>query len=123
MRVPEQLLSLLFPPKTFIFLKEAEHPFLKRRNTMAINKLQAVAYLRTSLATNVDGDSHARQLAAIEAYAKSANVEIVAVYTDDAVKGADAIDNRPGFNAMMERLLSNGVRTIICESASRFARD
>lgn len=90
---------------------------------MAINKLQAVAYLRTSSATNVDGDSHARQLAAIEAYAKSANVEIVAVYTDDAVKGADAIDNRPGFNAMMERLLSNGVRTIICESASRFARD
>ena len=50
---------------------------------MTIKRLQAVAYLRTSSATNVDGDSHARQLAAIEAYAKSAHVEIVATYTDD----------------------------------------
>ena len=29
----------------------------------------------------------------------------------------------PGFSAMMERLLSNGVRTILVETATRFARD
>ena len=33
------------------------------------------------------------------------------------------IDTRPGFKAMLDRLLSNGVRTIIVETASRFARD
>jgi hypothetical protein len=30
---------------------------------------------------------------------------------------------RPGFSAMLERLLSNGVRTILVETASRFARE
>jgi DNA invertase Pin-like site-specific DNA recombinase len=90
---------------------------------MSIKKLHAVAYLRTSSATNGDSDSHARQLTAIEAYAKAAGIEIVATFTDDAVKGSDAIESRPGFNLMLDRLLSNGVRTIIVENASRFARD
>jgi len=39
------------------------------------------------------------------------------------VSGADAIDMRPGFAAMLERIEGNGVRTIIVETASRFARD
>jgi DNA invertase Pin-like site-specific DNA recombinase len=30
---------------------------------------------------------------------------------------------RPGFAAMLERIEGNGVRTIIVETASRFARD
>ena len=33
------------------------------------------------------------------------------------------IDARPGFRSMLERLLSNGVRTIVVETANRFARD
>ena len=40
-------------------------------------KVQAVAYLRTSSAANVGGDSGKRQLMAIRAYAKAAGVEIV----------------------------------------------
>jgi DNA invertase Pin-like site-specific DNA recombinase len=92
---------------------------------MSRKKLAAVAYLRTSSATNVgaDKDSDKRQLAAIKAYAKTANVEIVDVYNDDAVRGDNAIEARPGFARMLERLLSNGVRTIVVENASRFARD
>jgi resolvase-like protein len=42
---------------------------------------------------------------------------------DAAVSSADAIDTRPGFAAMLKRVESNGVRTIIVETASRFARD
>ena len=34
-----------------------------------------------------------------------------------------SVDERPGFKAMMERLLSNGVRMIVVETANRFARD
>lgn len=91
---------------------------------MKINaKIQAVAYLRTSSAANVGGDSGERQLVAIRAYAKAAGVEIVDTYTDDAVRGDNAIENRPGFAAMMERLLSNGCRVIVVETANRFARD
>ena len=49
--------------------------------------------------------------------------EIVDSYYDEAVSGADHVTSRPGFAAMMERIASNGVRTIIVETANRFARD
>jgi DNA invertase Pin-like site-specific DNA recombinase len=86
---------------------------------------QAVGYLRTSSAANVgaDKDSDKRQRVAIEAYAKSAGVEVVGWYYDEAVSGADHVADRHGFASMMERLLSNGCRTIVVETASRFARD
>src|SRR6516162_1340956 len=44
-------------------------------------------------------------------------------YYDAAVSGADPIESRPGFAAMLARIAGNGVRTIIVETASRFARD
>ena len=87
--------------------------------------LKAVAYLRTSSAANTgaDKDSGIRQRQAIKAYAEAAGIKIVAEYYDEAVKGADMVEARPGFAAMMEKLLANGVRTIVVETASRFARD
>ena len=39
-----------------------------------------------------------------------------------AVSGADPIDTRPGFRALLDRIVSNGVRTVVVEDASRFAR-
>ena len=90
---------------------------------MVIRK--AVAYLRTSSRANVgpDKDSDKRQLAAIHAYAKAAGFEIVETFYDAAVSGADRVDDRPGFAKMLERLLSNGARSILVESPDRFARD
>jgi DNA invertase Pin-like site-specific DNA recombinase len=87
--------------------------------------VKAVAYLRTSSAANVgaDKDSEKRQRAAIEAYARAAGFAIVDSYYDEAVGGADPVTTRPGFAAMMERIASNGIRTIIAETANRFARD
>jgi DNA invertase Pin-like site-specific DNA recombinase len=85
----------------------------------------AIAYLRTSSAANVgaDKDSDKRQRAAIEDFAKRQGFEIVAEFYDAAVSGADHIDTRPGFAAMLERIEGNGARTIIVETANRFARD
>jgi DNA invertase Pin-like site-specific DNA recombinase len=57
------------------------------------------------------------------AFAKRAGYELVDEFYDAAVSGADPIDMRPGFAAMLERIEGNGVRTIIVETASRFARD
>jgi DNA invertase Pin-like site-specific DNA recombinase len=86
---------------------------------------KAFAYLRTSSATNVgeDKDSAKRQRAAIETFAKRAGYDIAGEFNDAAVRGADAIDSRQGFAAMMEAIASNGCRTIVVETASRFARD
>jgi hypothetical protein len=40
-----------------------------------------------------------------------------------AVSGADPIESRPGIVAALARIAGNGVRTIIVETANRFARD
>jgi DNA invertase Pin-like site-specific DNA recombinase len=43
-------------------------------------------------------------------------------FNDPAVSGADPIATRPGFRALLDRIVSNGVRTVVVEDASRFAR-
>lgn len=86
---------------------------------------KAFAYVRTSSAANVgaDKDSDKRQVAAIQAHADRAGIEIVDTFYDAAVRGDDLIENRAGFADMLERIEGNGVRTILVETASRFARD
>ena len=88
-------------------------------------KLTAVAYIRTSSAANVgaDKDSDKRQRAAIEGFAKRAGFVLVGEFNDAAVSGADPIESRAGFTALLDRIESNGVRTVIVEDASRFARE
>ena len=39
------------------------------------------------------------------------------------MSGADRIDQRPGFMEMLQRLASNGAKTIVVESPDRFARE
>lgn len=88
-------------------------------------KRTAVAYYRTSSATNVgaDKDSLERQKAAVRACARSLGLEITGEFYDAAVSGADPVDARAGFRDMMAAMLSNCARTILVENASRFARD
>jgi DNA invertase Pin-like site-specific DNA recombinase len=88
-------------------------------------RVEVVGYMRTSSATNVgDGkDSEARQRKAIEGYAEASGAVIVAWFYDAAVSGADPIKARPGFAELLARIANNGVRTIIVETANRFARD
>jgi len=88
-------------------------------------KTKAVAYLRTSSAANVGADkgSDARQREAIQRYAKGAGLEIVGEFFDAAVSGADPLEARPGFAALLDAIEGNGTRVVIVEDASRFARD
>jgi DNA invertase Pin-like site-specific DNA recombinase len=85
----------------------------------------AIGYMRTSSAANVgEGkDSEVRQRKAIQSYANRAGYKIVDWQSDPAVSGADPIDVRPGFAAVLEKIAGNGVSTIIVETANRFARD
>jgi DNA invertase Pin-like site-specific DNA recombinase len=86
----------------------------------------AVGYLRTSSATNVgeDKDSEPRQRAAILAGAKRLGLEIADSdwFYDAGISGDVPVQDRPGFNAMLDRIDGNGVRTVVVESADRFAR-
>jgi DNA invertase Pin-like site-specific DNA recombinase len=101
---------------------------------------KAFAYYRTSSATNVsakdkdgekskkkglseDKDSRVRQELAVRTYASANDIEIVGEFYDAAVSGADMIHTRPGFDEMLKAILGNGVRTILVETANRFARD
>jgi DNA invertase Pin-like site-specific DNA recombinase len=65
---------------------------------------------------------HVRFSRAIEAFAKRAGFELVGEFYDEAVSGKDPIEGRPGFKALLERIANNGVRVVIVEDASRFAR-
>src|SRR6516225_2312842 len=86
---------------------------------------KAFAYLRTSTATNAgaDKDSDKRQRSAILGFAKAKKFEVVGEFYDVDVRGADPIHTRPAFAEMLQAIHSNGVRTILVESASRFSRD
>jgi len=85
----------------------------------------AVAYYRTSSATNVgaDKDSLKRQKEAVHAYAKAQKIEIVREFYDAAVSGADHLEAREGFSDLLGYVAGNGAKTILVENASRFARD
>lgn len=90
-----------------------------------MQKHQAVAYFRTSSAANVgaDKDSERRQREAVVAYAKASRLTVVEDFYDAAVSGADPIDTRPGFIALLDRCKADGISIVLVETASRFARD
>ena len=79
----------------------------------------ALAYLRTSSAANVgtDKDSEKRQRHAIQGFAKRSGFAIVEEFYDAAVSGADPIETRAGFAALLDRIEANGVRIVIVEDA------
>ena len=89
------------------------------------SRAPALAYLRTSSAANVgtDRDCEKRQRHAVQGFARRAGYGIVDEFYDAAVSGAEPIETRAGFAALLDRIESNGVRTVIVEDASRFARE
>ena len=85
---------------------------------------KALAYIRTSNATNVGGNSPERQRVAIRTYAERVGIELVGEFCDAAMSGADPVDQRPGFADMLAQIEGKGVRTILVENnySGQFAR-
>lgn len=81
-----------------------------------------MAYLRTSSAANVGGDSDKRQREAIRSYASRTGLVIVEEFYDAAVSGADPLDEREGFTALLAFAKEHGIGIVLVETASRFAR-
>ena len=68
--------------------------------------MKAVYYIRTSSATNLEGDSEERQKVAIYTYAEKHGYEIVQGAYDEAVKGTDPIPEREGFSELIDYCLN-----------------
>ena len=79
--------------------------------------------LQISSAANVGGDSLTRQQEAVRLFAKRQGLEIVGEFRDPGISGKDPIDTRAGFSALLDRIEESGVRTVLIEDVSRFARD
>jgi DNA invertase Pin-like site-specific DNA recombinase len=84
--------------------------------------MRTAAYLRTSSAANVEGDSVYRQAERVEGAAKRLGLDIALCVWDAAVSGADAIETRPGFSYLLDLADAGEIEAIIVEDASRFAR-
>ena len=84
---------------------------------------KAVSYLRVSGKGQIQGDGFSRQRIAINRYAKSANIELVEEFRDEGVSGTKDLTDRAGLAALLDRLESNGIKTLLVERADRLARD
>jgi DNA invertase Pin-like site-specific DNA recombinase len=113
-------LTLTGEPQMNALMKSTLITFIITRET---NMVKAVRYIRTSSASNLEGDSESRQMDAIAKYADSQGYEIVSGAWDQAVKGSDSIHEREGFAKLITYCIDNDVSVILCENASRFARD
>lgn len=85
--------------------------------------LSAVAYMRCSGASQVDGDTWMRQITAIMGWCQSKYFELIHEYREEAVPGKLDEEHRPAFQQMVSDLLGNGCRTIVIEGMSRLARE
>lgn len=84
----------------------------------------AVAYLRVSGKSQVEGDGFPRQQAAIAATAARLGLTVVREYRDEGRSGATTWEDRPAFTEMISTILDGGsVRTIIVEDLRRLARE
>lgn len=85
--------------------------------------MKALAYLRTSSNTNVQGDSADRQRDTIQRWASAHDCDVVGEFYDAGVPGSVMILDRPAFKALLDRIDGNGIRTVIIEDTSRLARE
>lgn len=87
--------------------------------------MKAVTYIRVSGQSQAasDKDGIPRQRAKIAAYAKAHGIDIVDEFRDEGVSGCAEPAYRPGLQALIGRLLLNGVRIVLVENADRIGRD
>ena len=76
-------------------------------------------YVRVFGDSQLGGDRFPRQIGASRAHAGQHGLKLAKIFREEAVSGSEETMNRPAWAAMMDALLSNGVRTILAEKARR----
>lgn len=82
----------------------------------------ALSYLRVSSVGQLEGDGFTRQRKTIAAYAEKHGIEVLEEFTD-CVSGTLGMADRPGLQALFDRIVSNGVGKVLIERADRLSRD
>jgi len=82
-----------------------------------------VTYVRCSGAGQVEGDTVPRQREAVERFAKSAGLLVVREFSDLGVSGTRDLAGRPGLAELLEFCTTNGIKAVVVENATRWARD
>ena len=85
--------------------------------------VKVAMYIRISSNTNADGDSVDRQTHAIATYANANDMTIVVKKSDIGVQGSEHIFDRDGFRKLFDYCKKEDIKIVLCENASRFARD
>lgn len=86
-------------------------------------KTQAVSYVRVSSRGQVTGDGPERQRRAIATFVKARGLELIGEYFEAGITGTADLDDRPALASVLDRVASNGVKTVLVEHADRLARD
>lgn len=92
---------------------------MKRRNT--VNRNLAVAYLRVSTEDQQLGPE--AQRAAIERWAATAGVTVVAWHVDHGVSGGAELDKRPALQLALDALEQSAAGALVVAKRDRLARD
>jgi DNA invertase Pin-like site-specific DNA recombinase len=105
----------------------SKKPIKQSRKPRHTQSVVALGYVRTSSDFNAqDGKaSEPRQREAIERFAEYDGYAIAPDdwFNDSGVSGTMPLTERPAFMRLLQRIASNGVRVVLVEDASRFARD
>lgn len=83
----------------------------------------AVAYLRVSTESQLDGFGLDIQRATVEQTAAEQGLGIVAWYVDEGICGAEDLDVRKGLASALDHLATGGATTLIIPRLDRLARD
>jgi DNA invertase Pin-like site-specific DNA recombinase len=94
-----------------------------RLNCWSLNTMKAFSYLRVSGKGQVLGDGFPRQRESVEKYAKAHGFIIEEEFRDEGISGTTELGDRDGLARLLERIASNGVRTVLVERSDRVARD
>lgn len=85
--------------------------------------MNAVAYLRVSGKSQVEGDGFPRQIEAVEKEAAKQGFKITHTFREEGVSGTTEGDDRPAFKKMVSFVLDNpSAKTIFVENLTRLAR-
>lgn len=83
----------------------------------------AVAYMRCSGESQIQGDTWSRQEAAISKYAKANGITVLEWFRDEGVTGKMELEGRVGLSACIDYVRTHDIKLALVEDSTRLARD